>query len=168
MKLVASTTILVFFFLLYACTKEQPREWQDPEVSLEKVGGCKDFTPKTDSDYPNDTDCLSFEFDGDSILTMTHINAGFNCCPEEFIVKVDIRNDTIYITESERDGLCDCNCLYDLHFTIQPLPPGIYHITVDEPYVRQSDDPRLEDQIDLTKAGSGEFCVSRSHYPWGI
>jgi len=168
MKKTAGTIILVFFVLLSACTKEQPRDWQDPEVSLEEVGGCKDFGFKAESDYPNNTGCLLFEYDGDSILTLTHINAGFNCCPEEFFVNVDFRNDTIYILESERDGLCDCDCLYDLHFTIQHVPPGNYVISVSEPYVRQADDPRLEDHVDLTKAGSGEICVSRSHYPWGM
>ncbi|MEA1875676.1 MAG: hypothetical protein U9N86_02315 [Bacteroidota bacterium] len=168
MRITASTTILVFFVLLYGCTKDQPRDWPNPAVSLEEVGGCKDFRPKAESDYPNNTACLLFDYDGDSILTLTHINAGFNCCPEEFFVNVDFRNDTIFILESERDGLCDCDCLYDLHFTIQPIPPGIYFISVDEPYVRQAEDPKLEDQVDLTKAGSGAFCVSRSHYPWGI
>ena len=160
--------IIAFLMLLSACTKDQPGDWRDPVVSLEEVGACKDFGFKTESDYPNNTGCLLFEYDGDSILTLTHINAGFNCCPEEFFVEIDIRNDTIYVMESERDGLCDCNCLYDLHFTIQALPPGSYFISVDEPYVRQEDDPRLEDQIDLTKAGSGAVCVSRTHYPWGI
>jgi len=168
MKRLSFIIVIASFVLLSACTKEQPKNWESPDVLLDEVSTCKDFGFKADADYPNDTDCLLFEYDGDSILTLTHINAGFNCCPEEFLINVDLRSDTIYILESEKDGLCDCYCLYDLHFTIQPIPPGIYSITVAEPYVSQADDPCLEDQIDLTKAGSGAICVSRSFYPWGI
>ena len=168
MNKIVSASFFVLAIMLYSCNKEQPALWLDPVVALDEVSQCKDFSPKAQSNYPNTTDCIHFEFDGDSILTVTHINAGFNCCPEEFIVNVNVSNDTIFITESERDGLCDCNCLYDLHFTIQPVKPAVYTVVVKEPYVQLSEESALSGTLDLTKPGSGEICVSRSHYPWGI
>ncbi|MCD6346630.1 MAG: hypothetical protein J7L96_04340 [Bacteroidales bacterium] len=168
MKKTVGAFIIVLSMFLLACSKEQPKIWSNPEATLDEVGHCKEFSPKTRSDYPNNTDCILFAYDGDSMLTMTHINAGFNCCPEEFLVNVDLQNDTIFIRESERNGLCDCNCLYDLHFTIEPIPPGNYFISVDEPYARQAGEPRLQGLVDLSEAGSGEICVERSFYPWGL
>ncbi|MBT3242800.1 MAG: hypothetical protein HN352_06590 [Bacteroidetes bacterium] len=157
----------VLFLMLCACAKEQPKIWDNPLVNLEEVGDCKGFGMKSESDYPSDTDCLIFEYDGDSILTISHINAGFNCCPERFMVDVEIRNDTIFVLESEGEGVCDCDCLYDMNYTIQPVPPGEYIITVDEPYVRQAEEAKLEGHISLTEENTGEICVSRGHYPWG-
>ncbi len=165
MKAILSASTLVLFLLSSACTKEKEPDWADPIVSLYEVGDCKQFGLKTD-DHPSDQDCIKWEYINDSVLSISHINAGFNCCPIEFLVDIVLTNDTLLIKESERDAPCDCICLYDLNYEISPVPKGSYTITVEEPYAR--DGILLEANINLIENKRGEFCVTRTDYPWGI
>jgi hypothetical protein len=114
---------------------------------------------------PDTLDCLQYDYDGASVLTLRHLNAGFNCCPD---MAFDIRvvADTITIEEIEISGECDCSCLYNLDFEIYNLPCGMYTITVIEPLTWPTDPP-LRFTVDLASSPSGIFCVPRNHYPWG-
>ena len=112
----------------------------------------------------NREDCLRYEYDGKGNLKVYHINAGFNCCPEHFQIPVVVTGDRINIDETVVDGNCDCNCLYDVNYSISGVKPGIYIIEVREPFVSKSED-KLILVADLTKK-SGEYCITREHYPW--
>jgi hypothetical protein len=95
-----------------------------------------------------------------------HINAGFNCCPGEIYCDIDIRNDTIFLIESEEKAECDCNCLYDIDITIAEVEKQKYHISIDEPYHKGQE--KILFEIDLIENETGIFCVQRTLYPWGI
>ena len=61
---------------------------------------------------------------------------------------------------------CDCLCLFDLDYEITNLPPGVYTIRVNEPYLWEGAEV-LEFTVDLSAVPSGSHCVYRDHYPWG-
>ena len=117
------------------------------------------------SKTPPTQDCIKYQYDGRQNLTLVHNNAGFNCCPE-IVTNVTIKNSIITIKEVEISGLCDCSCLFDLNYLIINLPPAIYTITVEEPYVKP-EEPKLEFLVDLTDSLTGNFCAERYNYPWG-
>jgi hypothetical protein len=117
-----------------------------------------------DEESPQNLDCIEYNYDGEDILLLTHINAGFNCCPE-LTADITISDNIITIEEIELSGDCDCLCLFDVFYEISDLSPGEYIITVDEPYL-QDDEEKLEFTIDLLSPISGSYCVERFHYPW--
>ncbi|UCH82949.1 MAG: hypothetical protein JSW50_10790 [Candidatus Latescibacterota bacterium] len=136
-----------------------------PSGSLVDFTDCKSFGPGPMDDPPVTADCMFFRYDGVGSLNITHINAGFNCCPGELIAAVDITNNVITITEGESQSACRCLCLYDVEYEIVDLAPGIYTIRFVEIYTNEKDDV-LEYTVDLTEEPTGLHCVERDHYPW--
>jgi len=132
---------------------------------FQSMSQCKEFTRAKD-EVPTDQDCLEWSYDGSSFLSLTHINAGFNCCPELAPV-VTVDEGVITIEEVEVTGACDCNCLFDLYYEILNLTPGEYLIRVVEPYAHPEEDP-LEFTVNLLSSPAGVYCVSRNFYPWGL
>ncbi len=112
-------------------------------------------------------DCLEYEYDGSNVLTIHHINAGFNCCPDDFDAVISMSGNSIIIDETRIEGNCDCNCLFDMTYTIKGVKPGKYTISFSEPLV-YSKDSVLVYTADLAKEPNGSLCVVRDHYPWGI
>jgi len=111
--------------------------------------------------------CVEYSFDkGKNKLTLNHINAGFNCCPDSLYCKVELKGDTIQIQEFERTAQCLCNCLYDLDIEIYGVDLRKYRIKFIEPYV--SDQNKLIFDIDLVNNKDGSYCVIRKQYPWGM
>lgn len=111
-------------------------------------------------------DCIVYNYDGKSYLTLTHKNSCFNCCPGTLSADIIIEGNTISITEHEADEGCKCLCLMDLEYQIRNLEPGQYTLRVDGKYVEDGDD--IVVTLDLSSAVSNEYCVSRSNYPWNI
>ena len=117
---------------------------------------------------PSDQSCLVYEYDGSGTLAFTHANAGFNCCPTALSAWFSFENDIIRVHEVEdlSGGGCHCLCLYDLHFEVMNVPPGVYTVEMVEPYLGEGETPLIV-TLDLTAAGSGTRCVERLVYPWG-
>ncbi len=139
----------------------------NPYGLLLNASDCKDFVDNGAIEViPSTKDCVDYDFDGESTLRLTHLNAGFNCCPVIDPV-ITIAKNIIRIEENEVEGLCDCSCLFDLDYEIRNLQPGEYIIQVYEPYVKEGD-PKLEFTVDLKSAPLGTYCVDRSEYPWGM
>ena len=139
--------------------------WAERTVDFE---GCKTFERGEADTIPLDQDCIEYGYDGESVLSIKRINAGFNCCPGVIKAFVDIEGDVITIEEKEfydDTGPCYCLCLFDLDFDITEINPGVYTIKVIELYLSAGDEP-LEFSVDLTNSNSGIFCVKRSVYPW--
>lgn len=141
-----------------------------PRITEEQFSNCKSFEKGYETDtLPSDMDCIEYSYDGQSILTLSHKNAGFNCCPIEFLADMSISGDTITITESEileGGNGCFCLCLFNFDYYIVDLAPGSYTIKVLEPYVG-SEQEQLEFTVDLTENPNGVHCVQRIYYPWG-
>ncbi len=129
--------------------------------------GCLDFgVAKAVALAPPDQGCIEYEYSNNT-LVLTHANAGLNCCP---VIVADIRVIGSDIIIEEIDSLeapCDCNCLFDIDYKINNLPPGEYTLSVIEPYLHPEDVP-LEFMIDLTEPTSGIHCEERTHYPWAV
>jgi hypothetical protein len=116
---------------------------------------------------PDTEGCLEYEYDGQSVLILTHLNAGFNCCPGEIVVDITFENSTITIREDETEALCSCLCLFDLDYRIENLAPGEYTIVVDEPYLPDGN-KILIFTVNLAADPVGIHCVPRQGYPWGM
>jgi hypothetical protein len=146
------------FFL--SCDKENPVSHSDCKNSnLKSIGQSCDYGP--------DSSCVSYIYnDQDKKLKLTHINAGFNCCPGEIYCHIEIKNDTVFLTESEEKADCDCDCLYDIDIHISEIVKQKYYISIIEPY--RNNQEKILFEIDLTQNETGLFCVERTLYPWGI
>ena len=158
----------MYLFVSFAPLPECQTPVAGPTGSIIDHTGCKDFQRAAAPDStPPDQDCIEYEYDGGSVLSIRHVNAGFNCCP---VIVADIRfeGNTIVIEELDSlfEGGCDCLCLFDVDYEIGGLPPGEYRILVIEPY-RAEEDPELDITVDLSSSPSGSHCVDRSRYPWG-
>jgi len=133
--------------------------------------GCKEYSAvgteqeKTSSATPTQ-DCLQWNYDGSSVLTLTHIDAGFNCCPGDISATVQISGNNITITEAETQQGCHCLCLFDVYYRIENLSPGTYTITLTGLYLE--DDQFIQLQIDLSEEPAGTECFDRGYYPWGV
>jgi hypothetical protein len=142
---------------------------EDAGGSLVAVSECGGFQLSAEIDtIGDDRSCIEYHYDIDSVLRITHRNAGFNCCP---VIGGDVSVDGNVITISEWEdlsaGACHCLCLFDLEFEICDLAPGAYQIIIIEPYWQQ-DSEKLEFGIDLAGQPVGAFCVARDIYPWGV
>lgn len=153
------------------CVDRDHYPWGYYKTSSVSFGECKTFERATPPDStPPDQDCIEYQYDGQDVLSINHINAGFNCCPDELAAVISVEGNVITIEEVEYlySGGCYCLCLFDLGYEIAGLLPGEYTVRVIEPY-RHPDDEPLEFTIDLSSSpSSGRHCVYRSHYPWGI
>ena len=137
-----------------------------PIGRLISLTGCKTWQAEADTTVtPSNLDCIKWHHDGEGLLLITHVNAGFNCCPT---IDVDayVEGDTIFIKEHEIEGLCDCICLFDLYYDFHGLETGVYRVSVSEECLGDGDEP-LDFIMDLTAWPSGSYCVERDHYPWG-
>lgn len=144
-------------------------EGDGPTGTLVAVSGCGGFQLSADSDTVSaDQSCIEYSYDADSILRLTHRNAGFNCC-SELSAEITVEEGVITILEIESlvGGGCHCLCLYDMEFEIAGLTPGDYDVTVIEPYW-QGNTETLEFAVNLASQPSGTYCVNRDTYPWGV
>ncbi len=165
----AAALLLPLLLILLSCNDEGTGTTggDDPAGSVSAVVGCKgnSFMPEEGSTSEG---CVVHTYDaGKRLLTLKHVNAGFNCCPERIDAIVTVEGGTITISERESNAPCDCNCLYDIDIVISNLDVGEYLIRFVEPY-RSSNDPPLEVTVDLSAQPTGRHCVERSYYPWGL
>lgn len=158
--------MLVLTFLITGISGcEKNSETLDPLAGmLVKYEGCKQTT-STNIIKSQASDCIEFNYDGESILTLKHTNCGFNCCPGTLSAEISFDANQIIIVEKENQQGCRCSCLYDLYYEIKNLHPGSYTIHIIEPNVT-ANDPVMHFKIDLLSATSGSHCVERNHYPW--
>jgi hypothetical protein len=157
-------------YLISYLFKGGPEPDCPPTCILTNYTGCKGI-PKvnaTDS-ISSDQDCIEYYYDGEGVLELKHINAGFNCCPDELLADISVEGNIINIEERESlSNPCHCLCLFDLELKIINLEPGEYVISVIEPYVFM-EEGKIDFTINLSPSpSSGIYCVKRSIYPWGI
>jgi len=158
-------------FIINYLYKGGPAPCSPPMGILLGYYGCKEFQKwSPTNDTPPDQDCIEYQYDGTSVLLLKHVNAGFNCCPDEILADITIEDNTVTIEEDESleiTGGCFCLCLFDVDYGISNLPSGEYTIRINGLYLEEGDEI-LEFTVDLASSPSGSFCVYRDHYPWGI
>ena len=150
--------------MLAACNKSENLTKLDGKVN--SISDCKlqKSLRQTESDSLSYS-CVQYSFSSsNNVLKLKHLNAVFNCCPKKINCDFNLKNDTIFITESETDGNCDCMCLYDIETEISGLKPDQYVIKFQEPYL--GDQQVIVFLVDLTQQLSGEYCVERTNYPY--
>ena len=160
--------IAVSIVLLASCENEESSEKQSTlTAKLMSNSDCKSLKSANVTDYTSkSSSCIEYSFDSDNnLLTIQHINAGFNCCPESLYCEATLKKDTIIIQEFETSGLCDCNCLYDLEIELTGVDSGKYMVKFIEPYVGNNE--KIIFEMDLTSNSTGTYCVTRDKYPWG-
>jgi hypothetical protein len=157
-------------YLVNYLYKGGPPPCSPPTGSLTGYEGCKEFSKGGTADtIPPDQDCMTYQYDGEGVLLLEHVNAGFNCCPDDILADISIQGSVITIEEDESlepGGGCDCLCLFDVGYRIDNLPPGEYTIRVYGMYLLGAE--ILEFSVDLASSPSGAYCLHRDHYPWGI
>ena len=158
--------IAILVLLFSSCEKNEKPELPPPFMdSQADVTECLSFPSMKGNQPDQDQSCVSYTYDGDSILSITHFNSGCNCCPEAILTFFELRNDTIFITEDDSLELCRCNCLFNVEMTIHNLSPAKYVISIEEPYVPE-DEKKFIFELDLENTLSDKICIDRSYYPW--
>ena len=159
MKRILFFTALVL--LLGSCEKPQ-----DVPTSLTSTSDvvCKSGEDLKTGEPGKTQSCISFEYDGDSTLYMVHYNAGFNCCPEQILVDLEVKGDSLIITEDDLKQDCRCNCLFHVNITVHNLKRTKYHVKFIEPLARV--ESLLVFDLDLKKKPTGQECVVRNYIPW--
>jgi len=162
-KHVLLLSLLVCSLLIAGCEREK----QQVTATLKDHTGCKNLKSASDSDVPNTQSCINWAYDNSTgVLSVKHINAGFNCCPDKLSCDVSLVGDTLVINEKEKSALCDCDCLFDLFIEVNHLEPQGYFIRIGEPYC--GDQQKLIFRVDLVNEPTGTFCAARNWYPWGM
>ncbi|UCG33801.1 MAG: hypothetical protein JSU68_04030 [Phycisphaerales bacterium] len=101
-----------------------PVAGQPPWLADYSNTGClegRSFGPCGDDDFD-----LTVE---GSTLNITHLNATYNCCPDDIAVSLEIEDTTLILTEEEiLTNPCFCLCCYEVHYTVTDLAPGTYTV----------------------------------------
>lgn len=164
-KIASALLSLVFISLLLARCE---REGQHVTASVTDHSDCKGLKSGSGEEpVPDTLSCISYSYDILSkTLSFTHINAGFNCCPDKLSCDIDIIGDTLIIYEIESTSYCDCDCLFDLEISVEGLESRRYIVKIVEPYC--GDQRKLIFEASLPDDPVGSFCAIRKQYPWGM
>jgi len=137
-----------------------------PSGSMEPLTGCKTETAAAAASYWSaDQSCIVWEYDVRGQLSIQHINAGLNCCPEGEVA-ITVSGGRITLDERPINGVCNCLCLFDIDMLVANLPPGEYTVVVKEP-LWPGPGETFEFTVDLNTSPTGLVCVDRNAYPWG-
>ncbi len=149
--------------LFVACERQDNMGPLSISVSSDMI--CKSNGLLKTGDPVPEQSCIKYSYDGDSLLTLMHFNAGFNCCPESFVMDIEVKGDSLIIREEDAKHGCKCNCLFNLDILVRNLPAGTYHVRVVESKIDYTW-PQLSFDLDLKKEPEGEFCVTRPEGWW--
>ncbi len=132
-KIILFSALALFLSAMGGCEKDEKKTVKrDGKLEIRNFSrtDCKQ-----DADYignlaqESKKEYLELKSDG-KYLKVKHINAQFNCCPEEIVVTSKISNNTIYIDENEKSHACDCICDYDLDYEIGELDYSNYYVVL--------------------------------------
>ncbi|MBI9065991.1 MAG: hypothetical protein JEZ09_01785 [Salinivirgaceae bacterium] len=156
----------LFFLFIIACeddnkTIENTNDENKIKVELTSVSECKEDNLK--DAFSSTETCIKYTYNVDAKeLSLKHVNAVFNCCPDSILISFSFTGDTLIISESESSALCNCNCQYDLDMKISNLDPKVLYIKVVEPYI--GDNIPIEGEIDLINKPTDSLCFPRDNY----
>lgn len=167
--IMAALEIAVFLFaaFVFGCNTSNSDTVEPvlaPKGVVTSYTECKQSMSQPDvlSEQTPGTTCITYNYDGESRLELTHVDLLANCCATDLLGAVTFEGSKILITEGERtdDGACRCVCSYDMNIVITDLPPGDYRIVVDENYMFDGYDD-LAFNVSLATKTNGSFCVTR-------
>lgn len=118
-----SIHFIILFLLILSISCEKGDNITDkPTVKNIDFTNCLDDSEKSSSSLS----CISMQAIADNYLQIQHQKTMFCCGTEKIDIKVEIRNDTIYIQEIDLGPLTYCYCFHDLEFEIGPLNRNNY------------------------------------------
>ena len=102
-----------------------------PYIEEYSNSGCLDNLYAHDEEYPGcGEDEIIAKVEGNSIY-VTHLNATYNCCPDDIEVTLSSEGDKLKLSEKEiLTAPCDCLCCYNIETKITISMPGVYVIEV--------------------------------------
>jgi hypothetical protein len=168
----ASIYVVLFLgilsFTVFTCGDTNENESTSLKGEIIDHSDCKTFKSAFDgSETPDSLTCVKYNYDpANSTLSLQHINAGFNCCPESLYCSVELVDDTIIIQEFEKSAMCNCCCLFDLNIELEGVDLKMYTIKFIEPY--NNDEDELIFLVNFQYQTSGSFCLVRKTYPWNV
>jgi hypothetical protein len=168
MKPIIYPVLIVSLITCVVCCEKSNEKGKKPfSGELTSSSSCKSNLKSSlhYSGTPDSVSCIEYSFDkGNSQLTLKHVNAAFNCCPDSIYCKISLKGDTILIQEFEKKSQCNCSCIYDLDMQVNGLDLKKYQLKFIEPYVYEQN--RIIFDINLADKPSGSYCVTRKQYPW--
>ncbi len=119
-------SLLVISFII-SCEKENPNG-KTEKLIIKNVSftECKDDSQKSSSSFS----CLILNSKENNYLEIQHLNTMFCCGTKQVEIKNEIKNDTIFITETDLGPYTYCYCRHDLNFEIGPLKDKSYIIKI--------------------------------------
>ncbi len=162
-KAVIMAGLVVITGIIWSCERNNSNGTLAISVTSDMI--CKSNGLLKTQGTPLENSCINYTYYGDSLLSLKHINASFNCCPEKFLVEIEVKGDSLIIHEDELKHGCRCNCVFDLDISVRNLPADKYHVRIVEPYVNNTW-PRLIFDLDLKKTTTGQYCVTRPEGWW--
>ena len=165
MKKQLVSLFLLVTAVLASCVEKSPEPGGELRGSFIKRTECNPARNKIETG--KDQECISYYYEKGT-LYLTHINAGFNCCPGDFgVVKLSTDGSAIILDETKVTGDCHCLCLYDVDYKIENISPAKYNFKAIGNVSIGNGKP-LSGSIDLLNEKSGTFCVTRESYPWNM
>lgn len=162
-------TLIILSLLVFTGCEEEPVKTVEPVLGeLTAYSDCLN-TKSISNTYnaASNFSCVYYQLENGK-LKINHLNAGFNCCTEGITADLTIDGDTIHISEAENNALCNCNCLYNLEIELHNIGFGIYRLVFHEPYADPNQMAQLDFIINTSDSLTGEICVERNMYPWGL
>ena len=169
---IVSMSTLVFMFT--SCNEiEQGEPTCEFPFLNEKAGRiinhteCKNTVGEIQELISASNECVTYNYSMNyQVVLLTHINAGFNCCPEKISASYYFPGDTIKIMEKQAKAGCRCNCLYDINYEIRNIKPGIYHLEIYGPITDGINKPQFSCVLNIPNDIDSTFCNFRGFYPW--
>jgi hypothetical protein len=129
--------------------------------------GCKNDSSARSGEIKSTDECIEFKFYEDyNLARLTHINAGFNCCPGKITAVIIGQKDSIFIYEEQAEAGCRCECLYDIDYELSKVEKKVYHIEIYGPITDGDAHPPLSFDVDFSDSLNNCFCIERGFYPW--
>ncbi len=163
MKLLINIAILTILSLaIYSCNPtDEPDVIPVIEIKAE-FGDCLENNIKVVDDTLETIIEYTYQ---DNVLNIKHLQAGFNCCFDYILVRIEVKDNVIYIKERDINPNCHCLCLRDIYYEIEDIAPGQYQVRVSEPYLPEND-AEIIFNVDLKEFTSGSEGFVRTMYPW--
>ena len=102
-----------------------------PYIKEYSNSGCLDDSYAYDEEYPEcGEDEVIAQVEGNSIH-VTHLNATYNCCPDDIEVTLFIEGNNLRLIEDEiLTTPCTCLCCYNVETEVAGLIAGEYSVEV--------------------------------------
>ncbi len=154
--------LVLLAFIIVSCSDD---ETNTSIGNVTHYSECKSNSGLYKSTSFSNLTSVIYNYNGSNKLLITHINAGFNCCPGTISADIKLQGNNIVVTEKESASGCRCLCLYDVDMEANNITPGNYNIIFIEPHAEQG--PPIEFDANLTAAKTDTLYFSRNYYPWG-